>query len=320
MEVMRVSTIDLYVVKTPYKFFELERDVNEASLILLGFPFDSTSSFRVGSRYAPQFLREYSSAIEGYVWELGIEITEAKIADAGDLMVVHGDAMATLKRLTKVVEAFRSQGKRVGVVGGEHTLTLGSIDGCRPKSLVVFDAHLDLRDEYPCGQRLSHATWLRRLLDSPPCATTVVGVRAVSKEELENARRLDLTFLTFKQVRERGVRLLNDVLSTLSDPMYISVDVDVLDPAYAPGVSTPEPLGLTLKELLEELWLLKGRDISGFDVVEVCPPYDNGSACVSACKVLADLSVISLAEQFAGSLADGTLSPGQDIKSNSLFP
>jgi len=291
-----VSAIDLYVVKTPYRFFELERDVNEASLVLLGFPYDSTSSFRVGSRYAPQLLRAYSSAIEGYVWELGIEIAEAKIADAGDLVVVHGDTTATLKRLAEVVRAFRSWGKKVGVVGGEHTLTLGSIDGCSPKSLVVFDAHLDLRDEYPYGQRLSHATWLRRLLDSPPCAVAVVGVRAVSREELENAKRFDLTFLTFRQVKEGGTRTLNDLLSTLSDPLYVSVDVDVLDPAYAPGVSTPEPLGLTLQELVDELWLLKGREISGFDVTEVCPPYDNGSACVSACKVLMDLSAISLSK------------------------
>jgi len=290
-----VSAIDLYVVKTPYKFFELERDVDEASLVLLGFPYDSTSSFRVGSRYAPQQLRVYSSAIEGYVWELGIEIAEAEIADAGDLMVVHGDTMATLKRLAEVVRAFMSQGKKVGVVGGEHTLTLGSIDGCRPKSLLVFDAHLDLRDEHPYGQRLSHATWLRRLLDSPPCAVAVVGVRAVSREELENAKRLDLAFLTLKQVREGGAKALDDLLSTLSEPLYVSVDVDVLDPAYAPGVSTPEPLGFTLQELLEELWLLNGREVLGFDVSEVCPPYDNGSACISACKVLMDLSAISLA-------------------------
>ncbi len=289
-----MSAIELYVVKTPYRFFELERAVDEASLVLLGFPYDSTSSFRVGSRYAPQLLRVYSSAIEGYVWELGIEIAEAKIADAGDLIVVYGDTATTLKRLAEVVEAFRSQGKKVGVVGGEHTLTLGSISSCHPKSLVVFDAHLDLRDEYPYGQRLSHATWLRRLLDNPPCAVAVIGVRATSREELENAKRLDLAFLTFKQVKEGGTRMLDDVLSTLSDPLYVSVDVDVLDPAYAPGVSTPEPLGLTLQELVDELWLLKGREVSGFDVVEVCPPYDNGSACISACKVLMDLSAISL--------------------------
>jgi agmatinase len=292
-----VSAIDLYVLKTPYRFFELERDVDEADLVLLGFPYDSTSSFRVGSRYAPQALRAYSSAIEGYVWELGIEITEAKIADAGDLVAVHGDTTATLKRLREVVRTFRSRGKKVGVVGGEHTLTLGSTSGCCPKSLVVFDAHLDLRDEYPYGQRLSHATWLRRLLDDPPCAVAVVGVRATSREELENAKRLDLTFLTFKQVKERRAGAFNDVLSTLSDPLYVSVDVDVLDPAYAPGVSTPEPLGLTLQELVDELWLLRGREISGFDIAEVCPPCDNGSACVSACKVLMDLSVISLAER-----------------------
>jgi agmatinase len=294
---MGMSAIDLYVLKTPCRFFELERDVDKANLVLLGFPYDSTSSFRVGSRHAPHVLRVYSSAIEGYVWELGIEITEAEIADAGDLMVVHGDTITTLKRLAEVVKAFRSRGKRVGVVGGEHTLTLGSIGGCRPKSLIVFDAHLDLRDEYPCGQKLSHATWLLRLLEGSPCAVAVVGVRATSREELENAKRLDLTFLTFKQLKEGATKALNSVLFTLSDPIYVSIDVDVLDPAYAPGVSTPEPLGLTLQELVDKLWLLKGREILGFDVVEVCPPYDNGSTCVSACKLLMDLSAISLSRR-----------------------
>ncbi|TDA37431.1 hypothetical protein DSO05_00550 [Candidatus Nezhaarchaeota archaeon WYZ-LMO7] len=86
------------------------------------------------------------------------------------------------------------------------------------------------------------------------------------------------------------------MLSTLSDPLYVSVDIDVLDPAYAPGVATPEPLGFTLQELLDGLWYLKDREILGFDVVEVCPPYDNGSTCISACKILMDLSIMSLSK------------------------
>ncbi|MEM4653829.1 MAG: agmatinase [Candidatus Nezhaarchaeales archaeon] len=289
-----MSAIDLYVTRTPYRFFELERDPHEADLVLLGFPYDSTSSFRVGSRFAPQQLRIYSAAIEGYVWELEIEISDVKVADAGDVMVVHGDTMTSLNRLKEVVQVFRSLKKRVGVVGGEHTLTLGSVHGCNPKSLIVFDAHLDLREEYPYGQKLSHATWLRRLLEGHNCEVAVVGVKATSREELENAKRMNLTHLTFKQVKKSGMKALDDVLSTLSDPLYVSVDVDVLDPAYAPGVTTPEPLGFTLQELLDGLWYLKDREILGFDVVEVCPPYDNGSTCISACKILMDLSIMSL--------------------------
>lgn len=292
-----MSAIDLYVVRTPYKFFEIENDINKAKLVLLGFPYDSTSSFRVGSRFAPQQLRIYSSAIEGYVWELGVEVSEVEIADAGDLMVVHGDTETSLKRLKEVVETFRLLNKKVGVVGGEHTLTLGSVHGCDPKSLIIFDAHLDLREEYPYGQRLSHATWLRRLLEENVCEIVVVGVKATSKEELESAEKMNLTYLTFKQIRKHGVKALNDALSVLCDPLYVSIDVDVLDPAYAPGVATPEPLGLTLQELLDGLWCFNGREILGFDVVEVCPLYDNGSTCVSACKILMDLSMISLSKR-----------------------
>lgn len=292
-----MSAIDLYIVRSPYRFFELERNLDEAELVLLGFPYDSTSSFRVGSRFAPQQLRIYSSAIEGYVWEFGVEISETKIADVGDVIVVYGDTEASLNRLKEVVKALKSMEKKVGIVGGEHTLTLGSVNGCNPKSLIVFDAHLDLREEYPYGQRLSHATWLRRLLEKHTCDVVVIGVKASSKEELETARKMNLTYLTFKQVKSDGMKTLDDVLSSLSDPLYVSVDVDVLDPAYAPGVATPEPLGFTLQELLDCLWRLKDREILGFDVVEVCPLHDNGSTCISACKILMDLSVMSISGQ-----------------------
>lgn len=291
-----MSAIDLYVVRTPYRFFELENDPNKAELVLLGFPYDSTSSFRVGSRFAPQQLRIYSLAIEGYVWELGVEISDFGVADAGDVMVAHGDTATSLNRLKEVVQAFKSLKKKVGVVGGEHTLTLGSIHGCNPKSLIVFDAHLDLREEYPCGQRLSHATWLRRLLEEHECEVVVAGVKATSREELKNAKEMNLTYLTFKQMKKNKMKALDDLLSALSDPLYVSVDVDVLDPAYAPGVATPEPLGLTLQELLDELWRINGREILGFDIVEVCPSYDNGSTCISACKILMDLSIMSLSK------------------------
>ncbi|MEM0233671.1 MAG: agmatinase [Candidatus Nezhaarchaeales archaeon] len=291
-----MSAIDLYVARMPYRFFELENDPNEAELVLLGFPYDSTSSFRVGSRFAPQQLRIYSAAIEGYVWELEVEISDVRIADAGDIIVIHGDTVTSLNRLKEVVQAFRSLKKKVGVVGGEHTLTLGSVHGCNPKSLIIFDAHLDLREEYPYGQKLSHATWLRRLLEEHSCEVVVAGVKATSREELENAKKMDLTYLTYKQMKKSKMKALDGMLSTLSDPLYVSVDIDVLDPAYAPGVATPEPLGFTLQELLDGLWYLKDREILGFDVVEVCPPYDNGSTCISACKILMDLSIMSLSK------------------------
>ncbi|MEM0233662.1 MAG: agmatinase [Candidatus Nezhaarchaeales archaeon] len=291
-----MSAVDLYVARIPYRFFELENDPNEAELVLLGFPYDSTSSFRVGSRFAPQQLRIYSAAIEGYVWELEVEVSDVRIADAGDIIVIHGDTATSLNRLKEVVQAFRLLKKKVGVVGGEHTLTLGSVHGCNPKSLIIFDAHLDLREEYPYGQKLSHATWLRRLLEEHGYEVVVAGVKATSREELENAKKMGLTYLTYKQMKKSEMKALDGVLSTLSDPLYVSVDIDVLDPAYAPGVATPEPLGLTLQELLDGLWRLKDREILGFDVVEVCPPYDNGSTCISACKILMDLSIMSLSK------------------------
>ncbi|MCS7139220.1 MAG: agmatinase [Candidatus Nezhaarchaeota archaeon] len=289
-----MESLELYTVKTPYRFFELERDSSKAQLVLLGFPYDSTSCYRVGSRYAPLHIRIQSSAMEGYSWELGVEISEMSIADAGDLLVVHGNTKETLKRLTEVVTELVLSGKRVGVIGGEHTLTIGSIRGCSPKSLIVFDAHLDLKDEYPYGQKLSHATWLRRCLEEAKLEIVVIGVRATSKEEIKEARKLDLSLITFNQCKEVGSNIVTDRFSDLPEPMYVSVDVDVLDPAYAPGVSNPEPLGFTLHELLKYLWLLRGKAIIGFDVTEVCPPHDNGAACISACKILMDLALLSL--------------------------
>ncbi|MEM2058530.1 MAG: agmatinase [Thermoproteota archaeon] len=290
-----MSSLDAYIMRTPSRFFDLENDVESSRVVLLGFPYDSTSSFRVGSRFAPHSVRMYSTAIEGYSWELDREIGEAKLADAGDLITVYGDTKETLRRLIQVVADFNVKDKKVGVVGGEHTLTLASVKGCSPRSIVVFDAHLDFRDEYPYGQKLSHATWLRRCYDENAAEKIFpIGIRAVSKEEIGAAKEAGLSFLTFKQCREGKLKAVGDFLSVVSEPLYVSVDIDVLDPSTAPGVSNPEPLGFSLSELLDILWLLKGRKISGFDVVEVCPPYDNGSTCVAACKVLMDLSLLSL--------------------------
>lgn len=291
---MTPSVLELFTVKPPESFFESSRRVEDSKIVVVGFPYDSTSSFRVGSRYAPSAIRRYTCGLEGYCWELDLEVSEIPIADAGDLVVVHGDTAKTLKRLGDVVEELKSMEKVVTTVGGEHTLTLSAFKSCKADGLVVFDAHMDFRDEYPCGQRLSHATWLKRLCESfDPSKVVVVGVRAVCKDELREAKRLGLTFISMKEYRERGLKAFRDAISSMKGSIYVSVDVDVLDPAYAPGVSNPEPLGFTLAELLEHVWALRGLKIAGFDVVEVCPPYDNGCACACASKILLDLACLA---------------------------
>ena len=292
-----MKSIEAYIIKTAHTFFDFKNDADKARLVMLGFPYDSTSSFRVGSRFAPSELRFYSSAIEGYSWETGLEISELNVADVGDIAVVHGNTELSLERLRKVIEELRSKGKKIGVIGGEHTLTLSSASTCGAKSIVIFDAHLDLRNEFPYGQKLSHATWLKRLIESlrqSGMSIAVIGVRATSKEELENAKKHQLNYITLREYESLGVKVVDDLLSTMSKPIYVSIDVDVLDPAYAPGVSNPEPLGLTLNELLKLLWRLRDTNIAGFDVVEVCPPYDNGVTCISACKIIMDMLFLSL--------------------------
>ncbi|MEM1551431.1 MAG: agmatinase [Candidatus Bathyarchaeia archaeon] len=282
---------DLYV-SHPTVFSGFQKTFEEADYVVLGVPFDVTSTYRTGARFGPNAIREASLNIETYSIRSGVDVEELRIHDLGDLHV-STDTQQTLERLARVIKEILEAGKTPITIGGEHTVTLGVLKGFGNKASEVavlsFDAHLDLRDEF-MGLKLSHATFMRRLNEQlKPAKILEVGVRAVCREELEYAKKAGIEFITTQRVKRGGVeqtlKLLKRELADVKS-VYVSVDMDVLDPAYAPAVQNPEPDGLESHVLLDILGGVCDKRVIGFDAVEVAPNYDNGISAIQAAKVI----------------------------------
>lgn len=285
-----MEELELYLNPSPLCFKGAQAPFTAAKIVVVGVPFDSTSTYRPGSRFAPSAIREASANLEGYSWRVGVEAEAIATHDMGDLNVIHGDVKATLSRIERVGAKLKEAGKTTIILGGEHTVTYGAIMGLGKPALLCFDAHLDLRDVYPDGVKLSQATVARRVVEVVGSeAVFMVGVRAACREEVEFAERRGVKRLTSWEVEELGVlevaRRIKEWCRRF-DEVYVSIDLDVLDPSYAPGVANPEPEGLKPTALLNVLNLALDHRVVGLDVVEVCPPYDNGLASIHAAKIL----------------------------------
>jgi agmatinase len=273
-------------------FSGFQKPFEKADYIILGVPFDATSTYRTGARFGPNAIREASLNIETYSFRAEVDVEDLQLHDLGDLHV-SADANETLKRLGLVVKEILGAEKKPVAVGGEHTITFGAVKGLGMKAkktaVVSFDAHLDLRDEF-MGLKLSHTTFMRRINEeAKPAKIIEVGTRAVCKEELKYAEKADIKFFTTQQIRKEGsgqiVKLLKKELAE-TEKVYLSIDMDVLDPAYAPAVQNPEPEGIETHTLLDILCALCDNRVVGFDVVEVAPNYDFGASAVQAAKVV----------------------------------
>lgn len=265
----------------------------KASVVILGVPFDRTSTFRPGSRFAPKAVREVSLYMAGYSLRAAMSIDDVGICDLGDLDVV-ADARETLKRLELVVREILENGKRVIVLGGEHTVTLGIVRAIEDgKAVVSFDAHPDLADEY-MGEKLSHMTFMRRLVEEGVDQVVIVGVRGVAKEELDFAdRSRTVSLLTSYDLRRMGseevARWIQEKTRRYAC-VHLSIDLDVLDPAYAPAVCSPEPEGISTAELLSILHKICEKSILTVDVTEVTPQYDTGMTALQAAKIISEIA------------------------------
>jgi agmatinase len=283
--------LDLYTSRAA-TFGGTQREYADADYVVIGVPFDATSSYRPGSRFAPSAIREASLNIEEYSFRTGVDLEELKICDAGDLHVL-GDINETLRRLRLVTKEILSDNKFPVFLGGEHTITLGAVKGAdNGLAVLCFDAHLDLRNEY-MGQSVCHATVMRRISEASEISKIVmVGTRAVCREELEYARKQKIHYVTSQKIIEKGAtaasKEINDLLSG-SGKVYLSIDMDVLNPAYAPAVQTPEPEGLSTSMLLEILFRTLGEQIAALDVVEVTPHYDSGVTTIQAAKIIGEV-------------------------------
>ncbi|MBX5328204.1 MAG: agmatinase [Candidatus Bathyarchaeota archaeon] len=273
-------------------FSGFQKPFEKAKYVIFGVPFDVTSTYRTGARFGPNAVREASLNIETYSFRTDVDVEDLQLHDLGDLHVL-ADTEKTLKRIRLVVADILEAGKIPVTIGGEHTITLGVAKGLGKRAsktaIVSFDAHLDLRSEF-MGLTLSHTTFMRRINEKvKPAKIVEVGTRAVCKEELAYAKKSGIEFFTAQQIRKDGVkRVIKQLHEKLAgcESIYLSVDMDVLDPAFAPAVQNPEPEGLEPHVLLDILCDLCDKRVVGFDVLEVAPNYDQGVSAVQAAKVI----------------------------------
>jgi agmatinase len=213
-----------------------------------------------------------------------------KIHDFGELHVSNY-VETTLKRREETVKDWLNANKMPILIGGEHTLTFGAMRGVggEDTAVISFDAHLDLRNEY-MDLTTSHTTFMRRLNEQiKPKKLVEVGTRAVCREELVYAKEEGIQYFTTKQIREMGlkgiVKVVREAVQNCRQ-IYLTIDMDVLDPAFAPAVQNPEPDGLSIQDLLDLIFTLCDNRIVGLDLVEVTPPYDMGVTAIQAAKIL----------------------------------
>ena len=279
-------------------FTGLSTPINEARYVVVGVPFDHTSTYRAGSRFAPRAIREASFNIETFSLRAGVDIEEVPIHDAGDLHIVD-DVSETLRRLNQVSLDIVSSQKIPVVIGGEHTISQGVVRSL-PKSVgvVSLDAHGDLRDEYG-GGKLSHATVLRRISEVVGTdGILVCGVRALCKEEMDFMEKHKVQHMTPWEIRDLGMRKAVERVVEFARKFshtYLTIDTDVLDPAFAPGVANPEFDGITPNELMQIASAVARERMIGFDLVEVCPNYDTGATAAAAARII--FEVIAQAER-----------------------
>ena len=261
---------------------------------IFGVPFDSTHSYKPGCRFGPDSIRDAFNNIEIFQPEFGVDLEVEAISDLGNTKhtVVAAEMLQMVKNVTSEL---KKQDKQIIILGGEHLITLGSFT-CFPKDTgyVVFDAHYDLRDQY-ADIKLSHAAYLRRIVEERGSENIVhVGARAFVKEELAFLKEHNIATVSDKEIRNgNGPKLLKDITSTF-DRVYLSVDLDVLDPAFAPGVGNPEAVGISSRELYDMITTLQNKKIVAADVVELNPTYDNGSTAAMAAKMIATIIAMNL--------------------------
>ena len=267
---------------------------SEPVATIFGVPFDSTHSYKPGCRFGPDAIRDAFNNIEIFQPEFGVDLEVEAISDLGNTRhtVVAAEMLQMVKNVTSEL---KKQDKQIIILGGEHLITLGSFT-CFPKDTgyVVFDAHYDLRDQY-ADIKLSHAAYLRRIVEERGSENIVhVGARAFVKEELAFLKEHNIATVSDKEIRNgNGPKLLKDITSTF-DSVYLSVDLDVLDPAFAPGVGNPEAVGISSRELYDLITTLQNKKIVAADVVELNPTYDNGSTASMAAKMIATIIAMNL--------------------------
>ena len=264
------------------------QDMAGVDAAVIGIPFDTGVSYRIGGRFGPAAIREASRLLRPFHAEHEIEIFDfLSVVDAGDLPVVPGNIEATYKVIVEGLKPILEAGVVPLSLGGDHGITLGEIRAVAkqhgPVGLIDFDSHTDTWDSYWGGERYTHGTWCKRAIEEGLIDTkraVQVGIRGglYGSEDRGGARALGLHLISTEELLTRGV---DDVLPEVrhrlgTGPVFLSFDIDSVDPGFAPGTGTPEVGGPTSRDALRLVRGLTGIEFVGFDLVEVMPQYDSG--------------------------------------------
>ena len=269
--------------------FGCDASFEEAKIAVFGAPFDGTASFRPGSRFAPAAMRMDSYGIESYSPYQDADLSDIKVCDMGDLDLPFGNTQAALLQVREAAAYILEEGKKPFMIGGEHLLTLPAVQACFKKypdlHIIHLDAHADLREDY-IGEKLSHSTVMRRIWELLGDGRIwQFGIRSGTREEFDFARSAHVHFYPFALDEiKKAARALAD------KPVYLTIDLDVLDSSVLPGTGTPEAGGATFKELMNALLEIKELHFIGADMVELAPHYDaTGASTALACKLQREL-------------------------------
>ncbi|MGL4655801.1 MAG: agmatinase [Sarcina sp.] len=268
-----------------------DNEYDESSVVIYGAPFDSTTSFRPGTRFASQAMRPDSYGLESYSTYQDKDMEDYGYFDAGDLELPFGNAERALKMIEEFSDEVLADGKMPVMIGGEHLVTLGAVRSVAKKyddlHIIHFDAHADLREDY-MGEKLSHASVMRRCWEIVGDDKIYqFGIRSGSKEEVYWGKEHVYT-------RNFDTETLKEIAEKLEGKnVYVTIDLDVLDPSIFPGTGTPEAGGITFREMIAGIKAMKNLNIVAFDVNELSPHYDqSGVSTAVACKVLREMLLL----------------------------
>lgn len=276
--------------KNIVNFIGCDSEYNDAKIVLYGAPFDSTTSFRAGARFATQAIRNDSYGLETYSPYQDKDLSEIQVFDSGDIELPIGDSEKVIKEIENRADIIFNDNKFPFLIGGEHLVTLGAIKSAIKKypdlNIIHFDAHTDLREDY-LDVKLSHACVIRRCWE-------IVGDNKIYQFGIRSGEKYEFMWAKegHTKLQKFSFEGLEETIEKLKGkPVYFTIDLDVLDPAYFSGTGTPEAGGVSFLELMQSaVKVCSGLNIIGCDVVELCPPYDNsGVSTAVACKIIREM-------------------------------
>jgi len=286
-------------VQRPTTFADASASYDDAEFVIVGVPFDRTTSFRPGARFGPDSIRMHSWNFESFDLETGVDLSEVPVHDLGNTEEF-GSSEDMANSLREEIRPLFAAGKVPIVLGGDHACSPPVVeaypDSAPGVGVLYLDAHMDFRESY-LGDRRSHGCSSRRILEKVGARNIVVlGVRSVSRQEMDDNRTIGMSYVTAADIARDGIEAaVHQALNMLkTERIYISLDIDAIDPAFAGATGTPEPFGLTPRDVKYVIGQAAPR-LAGLDIMEVSPHYDSGNTSLLAARLAREAIVRSVA-------------------------